>query len=430
MHDLDVHMTVRWGPDGLNGLCMERCPRPTAVGSHAALLNHDLKHAQEHSTILGSLILEGADPSWVTNIMHQAPGSQAAKAAQEAPSGIHIGPGQANTSQQHSRQADLPWCSTPFIQHLCLFEHSSTTPYLFTGKPEHQAGPNISRLALHLQEEWDHAANAHLGKIIIKPSSNRKAWWRSGTCKTGQPHRWQAIINNRSNGTGCPYQTGRKVCPCNDLAHNHPEVAAEWDWEANGEQTPDTVAASSHTTAAWRCGLFGHRWSTPVFSRTRGNGCPWCACEARRSKTRQPSLSSGAPHLLTEWDWEANASHSCHPDTVNLGSKQKVHWVLHDECKLGLVHRWQATPQQRVVLEAGSPFPSGNAVCACNSLAVQCPEAADLWDYGMNRDLTPHSVTSQCKREVYWKRSDGGQWEQRVDHVVNRVRRHEATMNA
>ena len=397
------------GPDALNGLCMERCPRPTAVGSHAALLNHDLKHAQEHSTILGSLILEGADPSWVTNIMHQAPGSQ-------------IGPGQPNTSQQHSRQADLPWCSTPFIQHLCLFEHCSTTPYLFTGKPEHQAGPNISRLVPHLQEEWDHAANAHLGKIIIPPSSIRKAWWRSGMCKTGQPHRWQATVSNRSNGRSCPYQTGRAVCPCNDLAHNHPEVATEWDWEASGGRTPQTVTASSRLKAAWRCGLCRHRWSAPVFSRTQGSGCPQCAREARRQQTRQPSISSGAPHLLAEWDWEANATHGWHPDHITLGSRKKVHWVVHDECKLGLVHRWQAKLSSRVYTDAGSPYPSGKAVCACNSLAVQCPEAADLWDHVSNGELTPSAVTVQSTKLVAWKSPYGRQWQQRVHEVVTVVR--------
>ena len=241
-------------------------------------------------------------------------------------------------------------------------------------------------------------------------------------CKTGQPHRWQATISNRANGRSCPYNTGRAVCPCNDLAHNHPEVAAEWDWEANGKRTPETVAAFSKWRVAWRCGVCGHSWSATVQKRTKGTGCPQCAREAGCIQPRQPSISSGALHLLAEWDWEANETHGWHPDRITLGSAKKVHWVMQDECKLGLVHKWQAAPAKRIGSKSASPFPSGNAVCACNSLAVQCPEAADLWDYGMNGDLTPHSVTSQCKREVYWKRSDGRHWQQRVDQVVNVVR--------
>ena len=289
--------------------------------------------------------------------------------------------------------------------------------------PDEQAGPDISRLAPHLQQEWDHAANAHLSGITITPQSNRKVWWRSGTCKTGQPHRWQARVRNRSNGTGCPYETGKAVCPCNDLAHSHPEVVAEWDWEANGERTPETVtASSSNTKAAWRCGRCGHTWSATVSHRTlSGTGCPQCGREAARIQTRQPSISDGAPHLLAEWDWEANAAHGWHPDRVTLGSCKKVHWVQREECKLGLVHRWQARVADRVMRMSGSPFSSGMAMCACNSLAVQCPEAADLWDNGANGRLTPDKITVGSGQVVYWRAPDGTQWQQRASVVVKNV---------
>ena len=241
-------------------------------------------------------------------------------------------------------------------------------------------------------------------------------------CKTRQPHRWQAIIQHRTNGSSCPYDTGRAICPCNNLAHNHPEVAAEWDWEANQESTPETVAANSHFKAAWRCSLCGHSWSTKVAHRTLlGTGCPRCGREAGRSKTRQPSISDGSSHLLAEWDWEANEICGWHPDKVTLGSNKHVHWVLQDECKLGLVHRWQAKVSHR--RETGSPFPSGSSVCACNSLAVQCPEAADFWDLPSNAGLTPSDVAVQSNKVVAWKDPDGRQWQQRVKEVVINVRR-------
>ena len=138
---------------------------------------------------------------------------------------------------------------------------------------------------------------------------------------------------------------------------NHPDVSAEWDWEANGERTPETVAASSQIKTAWRCGLCGHRWSATVSNRTHGTGCPQCAREARRSKTRQPSISVGATHLLAEWDWGANEGCGWHPDQVTLGSHKQVHWVVQDACKLGLVHRWQAAPDKRIGMKAAPPSP-------------------------------------------------------------------------
>lgn len=286
--------------------------------------------------------------------------------------------------------------------------------------------PDISRLAPHLQQEWDQAANAHLGSIIVTPQSGRKVWWSSGRCKTGQPHRWLASIFNRTNGTGCPFETGRAVCPCNSLAHNHPDVAMEWNTEANATRTPETVTASSNSKASWICGQCGHKWSAAILGRTsRGAGCPECAHEARRQKTRHPSISDGASHLLAEWDYEANEQRDWHPDRTSLTSHKKVHWVLRNECKLGLVHRWQAAPRARVALNANSPFPSGKAVCACNSLAVQCPEAAVFWDQQANKKLSTHDVAVQSNKITCWKGPDGSQWQQRVCEVVTTVRRHE-----
>ena len=165
-------------------------------------------------------------------------------------------------------------------------------------------------------------------------------------------------------------------------------------------------------------------------SRTRlqGTGCPQCAREARRIQASQPSISSGARHLLVEWDWEANERFDWHPDAVTLASTKKVHWVVQDECKLGLVHRWQAMPNMRVYHKSGSPFPSGQAVCACNSLAVQCPAAAGLWDFSSNGDLTPSAVAVQSHQKVAWRHLDGSQWLQKVHEVVSAVRRREAKL--
>ena len=319
-------------------------------------------------------------------------------------------------------EANTPACSNTVVQDLYLSTHNSVTPSVFAGTSDEQAGPDISRLAPHLQQEWDYEANAHLGSIVLAPQSARKAWWSSGLCKTGLPHKWQATIKRRTVGTGCPYKTGKAACPCNDLAHNHPEVAAEWDWEDNGERTPETVTAGSAFMAAWRCGLCGHSWTAAVKSRAQGAGCPQCARDARRIQTRQPSISDGAPHLLAEWDWEANLWLGWRPDQVTVGSSKKVHWIVQDECKLGLVHRWQARPSHRILLKQGSPFPSGMAVCACNSLAVQCPDAAGLWDFAANGALTPGDVAMWSRKPVAWKGPDGRQWQQKVSEVVMIVR--------
>ena len=308
-----------------------------------------------------------------------------------------------------------------------LSAHISTAAAMSAGKSDRQgqpAGPDISRLAPHLQQEWHHASNACLGRVTITPMSARKVWWSRGMCKAGQPHRWQATVYNRTRGSGCPYEAGRTVCPCNDLAHNHPDVAAEWDWEANGERTPATVAASCNSKVAWKCRRCGYAWSAQISPRTHaGAGCPECGRKASRHHTKQPSISTGASHLLAEWDYDANGLQGWHPDRITLGSHKKVHWRRLDECKLGLVHKWQAMPNHRVGMNAGSPFPYGMAVCACNSLAVQCPDAAALWDHQANGGVTPDNVTAQSSHVMYWKGPDGNQWQQMVVQVVDMARR-------
>ena len=181
-----------------------------------------------------------------------------------------------------------------------------------------------------------------------------------------------------------------------------PTISQRWQRSGTGtpmgERTPETVTASSHIKAAWRCSLCGHRWSASVNNRTQGTGCPKRACEACRiPQKRQPSISNDVPHLPAEWDWEANERHGRHPDQLTLGMHKNVQWVVQDECKLGLVHKWQATPNARIYLYHGSLFPSGMAVSACNSLTVQCPEAASLWDFTSNGGLTTSDVAVQSK---------------------------------
>ena len=66
-------------------------------------------------------------------------------------------------------------------------------------------------------------------------------------------------------------------------------------------------------------------------------------------------------------------------------------------------------------------------MCACNSLAVQCPEAADLWDLSSNGDLTACAVALRSDKVVAWKVPNGKQWQQKVHEVVNNVRRQQAS---
>ena len=60
----------------------------------------------------------------------------------------------------------------------------------------------------HLAEEWHPTMNGKLTPYDITPGSGVKVWWK---CKKG--HVWQATVNKRDYGRGCPYcyREGRKT---------------------------------------------------------------------------------------------------------------------------------------------------------------------------------------------------------------------------
>ena len=50
-----------------------------------------------------------------------------------------------------------------------------------------------------LSKEWNYEKNNGLKPVDVKPNSDKKVWWK---CSKG--HEWQARIQHRNNGSGCP----------------------------------------------------------------------------------------------------------------------------------------------------------------------------------------------------------------------------------
>ena len=225
-----------------------------------------------------------------------------------------------------------------------------------------QQGPNISRLGPALQQQWDHAANAHLGPVDITPKNGRKVWWRCDQCPDGHLHRWEATVANRSNGRGCPQCCGRKVCKHNALATIAPLMAAQWDYVEN-DSTPDSVVAESNQKVGWLCEVCGHKWNaTPNYRVQKRSGCPQCAnADAKgRKKIKHPTFAeckdSEVRALLAQWDHPRNAEHGHFPDKVTLQSDKQIFWLC-TNCPARQQHSWPAQPRQRTAgSKTGCPF--------------------------------------------------------------------------
>ena len=88
---------------------------------------------------------------------------------------------------------------------------------------------------------------------------------------------WDAFPATILRSCSCPCCTNRvAVKGINDLATTHPDIAAEWDYERNGELKPTDVVAGSSKRVWWRCPE-GHEWQAIIYRRKAGGGnCPVC----------------------------------------------------------------------------------------------------------------------------------------------------------
>lgn len=126
--------------------------------------------------------------------------------------------------------------------------------------------------------EWDYEKNRELTPEMVKPFSTIKVHW---ICEKG--HRWEATINERARGRGCPVCAGKRVLEnYNDLQTKVPELAKEWHPTLNNLK-PTEVTIGSHTKVYWRCTKCGYgengEWQAVISRRTaKGyeSGCPNC----------------------------------------------------------------------------------------------------------------------------------------------------------
>ena len=90
-----------------------------------------------------------------------------------------------------------------------------------------------------LMAEWNWEKNNELGfdPKLLTVGSGKKPWWM---CSKG--HEWQAIIDSRNKGAGCPCCSGRMVIKgYNDLEFINPMLAREWNYEKNTGLAPNDV---------------------------------------------------------------------------------------------------------------------------------------------------------------------------------------------
>ena len=251
-----------------------------------------------------------------------------------------------------------------------------------------------------LASEWHPTKNGDLTPDMVTACSHKKVYWL-GNCG----HEWEAKIEVRQYGNGCPICANRAVLPgYNDLATVNPALASQWHPVKNGNLTPDMVTVNSHKRVHWK-GLCGHEWIAGIKNRQHGSGCPFCA--NRVVLPGYNDLATVNPALASQWHPVKNGNLT--PDMVTVNSHKKVHWL--GRCG----HEWEAIIQSRQ-RGSGCPICANKVVLRnVNDLASVNPALASEWHPTKNGNLTPDMVTANSHKKVYWLGNCGHEWEAKIE---------------
>lgn len=267
------------------------------------------------------------------------------------------------------------------------------------------AGYNdLATLNPHLSSEWNYEKNTGLTNgnnedistpDKVTPVSGQKVWWK---CSNG--HEWQAQIDNRTKGRGCPYCSGTKTIKGKtDLLSVNPSLSKEWNYERNGDAKPSDYSATSGKKVWWKCSK-NHEWEAAIYDRNSGKGCPFCS--GRRILPGYNDLGTINPTLASEWDREKN---TMSPNTISPNSHEKAWWIC-SSCG----YEWNAQIKSR---NSGCGCPEcgfkkaektriTNQIVEKGTLAQNNPELAEEWHPTKNEDLTPEKFPSSSVRKVWW----------------------------
>jgi len=121
-----------------------------------------------------------------------------------------------------------------------------------------------------LAKQWHPTKNGDLTPSHVTIKKDKKVWW---LCDKG--HEWEARIDHRANGSGCPYCKGLRVCKDNCLQTLIPALAKQWHPTKNGDLTPSHVTIGKDKKVWWLCDK-GHEWQARISHRAKGVSCPIC----------------------------------------------------------------------------------------------------------------------------------------------------------
>ena len=114
------------------------------------------------------------------------------------------------------------------------------------------------------------------------------------------------------------------------LLEKFPDIAAQWDYEKNGEITPETISYGSNLKVWWKCPTCGYSYQKKISNRTapskrtvESSKCPICL--GRIIIPGYNSLKAKYPEMIeNEWDYSKN---TLDPDEISPHHREKEWWI-------------------------------------------------------------------------------------------------------
>ena len=294
-----------------------------------------------------------------------------------------------------------------------------------------------------LAKEWNYEKNGDLKPEDVSCGCNKKVWWKLPyDVPDDYPvehlrgkyfeFEWEASINNRTRGAGCPYFYGRVWKGFNDLQTVNPELARQWHPTKNGNLTPTQIAAKSNKKVWWLFPYddpntgkhFEFEWQAIISSRNAGLGCPFISGKAVWEGFND--LQTVNSELARQWHPTKNGD--LKPTQVTANSNKMAWWTLSYDVPLDYPVKhlrgkhfdfeWQARIRDRNN-GTNCPYLIGQAVwTGFNDLVTVNPELARQWHPTKNGDLKPTQVTANSNKMAWWTLS----YDVPLDYPVKHLR--------
>ena len=322
--------------------------------------------------------------------------------------------------------------------------------------------------------KWDYDNNDK-GPENYSIGSKPKVWWK---CEKG--HRWQATVRNVLITKYCPYCFGRYAIKGeNDLLTLNPELAKEWNYEKNGDLTPDKVKTNSTYKVWWKCSK-GHDFQATIVNRSKGRGCPICSNYRRVSipekiiyfyvvkyfsdavaNLKLPSFNNMEfdifiPSLKVAIEYDGVAWHSdikrdllkdelsnklgidlirireqnlpnYESTTTFIDTKNPTEDMTYlEETIISLFEHINKKYDLCLnpVVDIRNDYPKVlelmNYDETNNSLEKQFPDVAKEWNYEKNGELKPSQILPGSSKLVWWKCEKGHEWQNTPANRTNK----------